>query len=177
MKSCFFICILFIISSVVKANNEKIIFSDTSSCINIESITAPYTEATLLKHPYTSVHDSLISPTLYLYSLVNLIPKQKYEVRLSYPATVPTDIKFDLVCQDNKLYGVFIQGTYAGVSNYPNMESKPIPVEIVLEKLVFGVVHKDIYKVVVMILIAVVLGYFILIPRVKQFLEQAVKED
>ncbi|CAO3614151.1 unnamed protein product [Cunninghamella echinulata] len=115
------------------ANNEKIIFSDISPCLNLNTVTVPYTLSSSLNHPYTPLQDSLKPSTVYLYPFVNLIPNLKYEVRLSYPATVPTDIKFDLVCQDNKLYGVFIQGTYAGVSNYPNMENKLVPVDIVLE--------------------------------------------
>lgn len=47
----------------------------------------------------------------------------------------------------------------------------------VLEKLVLGVVHCGIYKVVIMILSVILLGYFILIPCIKQFFAQAIKED
>jgi hypothetical protein len=49
--------------------------------------------------------------------------------------------------------------------------------ELVLEELALGVVYHGIYKVVVMIIGALILGYFVIIPHIKGYLLQATKED
>ncbi|CAO3591786.1 unnamed protein product [Absidia cylindrospora] len=172
--------LLCVFISCVWANTEKIIFSsDTTDCTSLSALTQPYQISTPFIHPYTSLQTSLPSPSVELYPLQDLATDSNYEVRLSYPATVPTDFQFTLVCNDSKssIYGVLIEGTYAAVSNQPGVHKKPVPVNIVLEELAFGVVYHGIYRVILMIVFVLVLGYFILIPQIKRFLLQSIKDD
>ncbi|SAM07294.1 hypothetical protein [Absidia glauca] len=160
----------------VWANTEKIIFaSDTTSCHSPPI--KPFDTGQPLVHPYTALRTSLISPSTVLYPLHDLAPGSNYEVRLSYPATVPTDFEFALICQDDRLWGVLIQGVYAGVSRQAGIEKVPVPADIVLEELALGVVYHGIYKVAVMIIGALILGYFVIVPHIKGYLLQATKED
>ncbi|KAI8089507.1 uncharacterized protein BX664DRAFT_349896 [Halteromyces radiatus] len=161
---------------LVLGNTEKIIFSSTS-CSSTTLSTASFHLEQPLIHPYTSIRTQLISPSLYLYPLQDLTPQSTYEVRLSYPATVPTDFQLSLICNDTDIQGVLIQGHYAGVSREPGMENVPVPVDIVLEKLAFGIVYHGIYKIILMIGLVLTLGYFIILPRIKLFLLQPVKFD
>ncbi|KAI8336510.1 hypothetical protein BC941DRAFT_427304 [Chlamydoabsidia padenii] len=176
MSFCHILFILCALIYNVLGNTEKIIFaSDTNDCI---PYTTPIDFGQPLIHPYTSLRTSLLSPSVNLFPLHNLTFGSKYEVRLSYPATVPTDFEFSLVCQDGEgLFGVVIKGVYAGVSLKKGVENTPVPVNIVLEELALGVVYHGIYKVIIMIIIVLLLGYFMIIPRIKHFLLQPIKED
>lgn len=104
------------------------------------------------------------------FTLKDLVPGMRYEARISYPATSPTD--FSLTLENDCLLRV--EAVYSGVSNIPGMENAPVTYDIVLENLYLGFLFYQVYKVVIAIVLVLVFGQFVVIPRVRSMIQQHV---
>ncbi|ORX44949.1 hypothetical protein DM01DRAFT_1349585 [Hesseltinella vesiculosa] len=160
-------------------NTEKVMFaaSDTSSCKQLEEIGTAATSMVLT--PTADIVHEWYPNQPYLYPLQHMDPHSRYEVRVSYPATTPTDIEVELVCarDSNLVYGVLFKQTYAGVTNRVGMENPNVPVHIVMEPLILGIVHTGIRNVALMIVFALGLGTCVIYPYVSSLLQIDKKQD
>ncbi|KAG2223473.1 hypothetical protein INT45_001221, partial [Circinella minor] len=140
----------------------------------------------VLKPPYSTIQRALIprtpnttiTPSLsqHWYTLDKLQTDMNYEVRISYPATSPTDFYLTLyrICNnDNKRY-LLVQGDYAGVSNIPGIESSPVTYDIVLENLYLGFLFYQVYKISAAIVIVLLLGQFVILPKIRQIIQECI---
>ncbi|CDH48523.1 hypothetical protein RO3G_13478 [Lichtheimia corymbifera JMRC:FSU:9682] len=149
------------------ANTEKLMFTaGERPCPETSS-----TSIAILSPPHTTIERVKIRPgTQHLFTLKDLEPGMRYEARISYPATSPTD--FSMTLEDDCLLRV--EAIYAGVSNIQGMENAPVTFDIVLENLYLGFLFYQVYKVVIAIVLVLVFGQFIVIPKVRSMIKQHV---
>ncbi|KAI9275667.1 hypothetical protein BDA99DRAFT_496153 [Phascolomyces articulosus] len=182
--------VLLLCVELVQGNTEKLMFSaswdDQVECINDRQdghvLNPPYstTQRVIIPHsPNTTITPSL---SQHWYILDELRTDMNYELRISYPATSPTDFKLTLyqVCHkdngnDNKNERriVLVEADYAGVSNIPGMESAPVKYDIVLENLYLGFLFYQVYKIAAAVAVVLLLGQFIILPKVQRIITQA----
>ncbi|KAI9321054.1 hypothetical protein BX666DRAFT_1851390 [Dichotomocladium elegans] len=131
-------------------------------------------EATgVLMPPHSTQRRVAIVPgSQHLYRLDNLLPNKRYEIRISYPATSPTD--FYLKLEDRCLLRV--EAVHTGVSSDPAMALAPVIYDIVLENLYLGFLFHQVYKIAASIAVVLLLGQFILLPWVRRFIQVELSE-
>ncbi|KAI8059485.1 hypothetical protein BC940DRAFT_338176 [Gongronella butleri] len=170
MLSVFFVCLFFV--SWVLGNTEKAMFAAKASNRDCLSLDEVLVEPSHVLSPQSDIVTVWPANQSFLYPFAHVERERRYEVRVSYPATTPTDIQIDLVCKRDTdvIYGVLFVPTYAGVSNQPDKDYPSVPVHIVLEPLLFGVVHEGILRVLAVIGGALIFGTFVAYPRLQALL-------
>ncbi|KAI7902169.1 uncharacterized protein BX663DRAFT_561745 [Cokeromyces recurvatus] len=181
MKLFYFFLIITFLFQTIYANTEKIILkakdNDGLAC-SLQSIRSE----NVLVPPYSEIQNSLIpNTTTYYYQLDKLREGVNYEVRISYPAITPADFRLKIVsqCKVNELltYTLQVSAKYTGVSNIKGIESQPVTYNLVLEKLYFGFLFYQVYKIVIAISIVLCIGYFVFIPYLKNLIIKTVNKN
>ncbi|KAI8137259.1 hypothetical protein BJV82DRAFT_718352 [Fennellomyces sp. T-0311] len=160
--------------TIVHANTEKLVFSTNqptdSQCHSI------HPNAHVLTPPYSTLQRVISPESHHFYTLDQLQPDSSYELRISYPATSPSDFHLELypVCNDDSRRLLLIKEEYAGVSNIPGMEHASVTYDIVLENLYLGFLFYQVYKVAAAVAIVLLLGQFVLLPKLRKMIYQTI---
>ncbi|KAL1914374.1 uncharacterized protein VTP21DRAFT_8954 [Calcarisporiella thermophila] len=138
-----------------------------------------FTEIKVLKAPYEFVTREFITPGgEQWYKIAGLKTGDNYELRISYPSTHPTGFSLDLFSGNDGRMSKWlrVRAEYEGYSHLPNRESIPVPFNIVLERLVYGLSIQA-YKLALTILLTILAGIYFVVPAVKRQLEKVEKEE
>ncbi|EIE88767.1 hypothetical protein RO3G_13478 [Rhizopus delemar RA 99-880] len=131
----------------------------------------------ILLPSFTELRDSIMPNTQQKnYRLDNLEEGSTYEIRLSYPAITPADFYMRILgnCKNEhglRTYLLNISAKATGVSAAKNIEKEVVTYNLAMESLYFGFLFYNVYKIVIAIVAVLSLGYFVIIPHVKQFIK------
>ncbi|KAI9494138.1 hypothetical protein BDB00DRAFT_956018 [Zychaea mexicana] len=181
---------------VVQGNTEKLIFrakeldSAKLDCVhdehyhNVQVLKPPYSTVQRVIVPRNAVAPTTTENTQHWYSLDELQIDSSYELRISYPATSPTDfyLKLYRACQDNSGSNrnkrlLLVEGDYAGVSNVPGMDLASITYDIVLENLYLGFLFYQVYKIAAAVAVVLLLGQFVILPKIRRVIQESVASN
>jgi hypothetical protein len=140
----------------VFANTETIRFTFDTPIRSLETDLG-----TLYDHPdKPNSIQKLVSPHSQQWFSIEGVLGRSYEVRVCWPASQPT--KFDLV-YDPETQSVGISSSADYYSNIPDLMEHPRPVQydVVLNRLLFGVIPTDIADTIGLVLVGCIAGYFL----------------
>ncbi|KAL1933530.1 hypothetical protein VTP01DRAFT_7620 [Rhizomucor pusillus] len=174
-------------AAFTRANTDKLIFrGDVRHAFACsERINQWATPETTLQPPHKCVQMRQLSRDKqeHWYAIQALQDKMAYEIRISYPATFPTDFELswidackvlppvlntsETIHQDtDKVNGlVSVKGLYTGITHKDAVS--PVTYDIVLENLYSGFLFYHVYKVVLSIASVLCIGYLFIIPAAK----------
>jgi hypothetical protein len=125
------------------------------------------------------------------YKLENVIPATSYDLKISYPATIPTDFTIEVITanlsqtrrllnteksqftvESGKTYIAVVTAHRTGVSVYLEVLQQPVVFNIVLSTLYYGL-PQEVWKLVFLVLLAIIVSVVWLAPWILTYIENS----